>query len=121
MAFLHRTLKAATVKVYHYASAEALSTHLQAFSRVYPFTKRLETLKGLTSHGFACAERRKTPSIFYLQRIPGRCMVIAAGCRDATFCVSSLNDRKRAGSNNISNDETQNIASLLRILTWNPF
>ena len=64
MAFLHRTLKAATVKVYHYASAEALSTHLQAFSRVYPFTKRLKTLKGLTPHEFVCAEWCKIPVSF---------------------------------------------------------
>jgi hypothetical protein len=38
-------------------------------------------------------------------------------CRDATFCVSSLNDWNRTETqqlnNNISNDETQNIASLL--------
>ena len=62
---LNRTLKEATIKVFHYDTAEALDTHLQAFLRVYLFTKRLKTLKGLTPHEFVCAEWRKNPSIFH--------------------------------------------------------
>ena len=46
-------------------------------------------------------------------------VVCENGGRGATFCVSSLNDRNRAVSNNISNDETQNIASLHRTPSWN--
>ena len=61
---LNRTLKEASVKVCHYATAEALNAHWQAFLRVYLFTKRLKTLKGLTPHEFVCAEWRKNPSIF---------------------------------------------------------
>ena len=62
---LNRTLKEATIKVFHYATAEALDTHLQAFLRVYLFTKRLKTLKGLTPHEFVCAEWRTNPSVFH--------------------------------------------------------
>ena len=46
---MNRTLKDATVKRYHYESHDQLGCHLADFATAYDFTRRLETLKGLTS------------------------------------------------------------------------
>jgi transposase InsO family protein len=61
---MNRTLKAATVKVFHYQTTAELNDHLQAFLLAYNHAKRLKTLRGLTPHEFICAQWQKTPAIF---------------------------------------------------------
>ncbi|HEX8507304.1 MAG TPA: IS481 family transposase [Hymenobacter sp.] len=65
---MNRTLKEATIKRFHYETADQLNTHLQTFLQAYNFAKRLKRLKGLTPYEFICAEWRNNPSIF--QRDP---------------------------------------------------
>jgi hypothetical protein len=45
---MNRTLKAATVRRFHYGTHDALRTHLTTFLDAYNFAKRLKTLKGRT-------------------------------------------------------------------------
>ncbi|WP_345127710.1 IS481 family transposase, partial [Hymenobacter antarcticus] len=61
---MNRTLKEATIKRFHYETADQLNTHLQTFLLAYNFAKRLKRLKGLTPYEFVCAEWRKNPSSF---------------------------------------------------------
>ena len=61
---MNRTLKEATIKRFHYETADQLNTHLQSFLLAYNFAKRLKRLKGLTPYEFVCAEWRKNPSSF---------------------------------------------------------
>ena len=42
---MNRTLKEATVKRYHYRTADELNGHLQAFLLAYNHAKRLKTLR----------------------------------------------------------------------------
>ena len=51
---MNRTIKEATVKRFHYASHDALNSHLSSFVAAYNFAKRLKTLKGLTPYEFIC-------------------------------------------------------------------
>jgi len=71
---MNRTIKDATVKLYHYDSHKQLSEHLQSFMGAYNFGKRLKTLKGLTPYEFICQQWEKTPHVFTqnpLQNIEG--------------------------------------------------
>jgi len=49
---MNRTIKEATVKIFHYNTHQQLKQHLQAFMDAYNFARRLKTLKGLTPHEF---------------------------------------------------------------------
>ena len=49
---MNRTIKDATVRLYHYETHERLRQHLQTFLDAYNFAKRLKTLKGLTVFEF---------------------------------------------------------------------
>jgi transposase InsO family protein len=42
---MHRTLKEATVKTYHYQTHQRLNEHLQVFLLAYNFAKRFKTLR----------------------------------------------------------------------------
>ena len=61
---MNRTVKEATIKRFHYETADQLNTHLQPFLQAYNFAKRLKRLHGLTPYEFICAEWRKNPGIF---------------------------------------------------------
>ena len=61
---MNRTLKDATVKLYHYLTTAQLNDHLQAFLLACNHAKRLKTLHGLTPHEFVCAEWRKNKTAF---------------------------------------------------------
>ena len=72
--WVNRTIKEATVQLYHYDSHKQLTEHLQAFIGAYNFGKRLKTLKGLTPYEFICQQWDKTPKVFTqntLQNIAG--------------------------------------------------
>ena len=51
---MNRTLKEATVRLYHYENHEQLQAHLAAFLDAYNFAKRLKTLRGLTPYEAIC-------------------------------------------------------------------
>jgi Integrase core domain len=61
---MHRTLKEATVKKYHYQTHQHLKAHLQAFLMAYNFAKRLKTLRGLTPYEYICQCWHKEPERF---------------------------------------------------------
>jgi transposase-like protein len=61
---MNRTVKEATIKHFHYETADQLNIHLQTFLQAYNHGKRLKRLHGLTPYEFVCAEWRKSPSIF---------------------------------------------------------
>ena len=61
---MHRTLKDATVKRYHYQTHNRLKEHLQAFLMAYNFAKRLTTLKGLTPYEYICRCWQQEPERF---------------------------------------------------------
>ena len=61
---MNRTLKDATVKLYHDLTTAQLNDHLQAFLLAYNHAKRLKTLHGLTPHEFVCAEWHKNKTAF---------------------------------------------------------
>lgn len=60
----NRTLKEATVRHYHYRTADELNQHLQAFLRAYNHGKRLKRLRGKTPHEFICQQWLLNPAIF---------------------------------------------------------
>ena len=51
---MNRTIKDATVNLYHYETHDQLERHLADFVAAYNFGRRLKTLKGLTSYEFIC-------------------------------------------------------------------
>jgi len=61
---LNRTIKEATLQRFRYQTTDELNEHLQAFLLAYNHAKRLKTLRGLTSHEFACAQWQRNPTIF---------------------------------------------------------
>jgi hypothetical protein len=68
---MHRTLKEATVRRYHYETHRQLREHLGAFLDAYNFAKRLKTLRGLTpfetiSKAWAGEPRRFRPEPIHL-------------------------------------------------------
>ena len=71
---MNRTVKEATVKAFHYETAEALSTHVLAFVRAYNFAKHLKALRWRTPFQAICDAWAKDPSIFKINPhhlIPG--------------------------------------------------
>ena len=61
---MNRTIKDATVKLYHYQTTAQLNDHLQAFLLAYNHAKRLKTLHGRTPHEYVCAEWNKNKVVF---------------------------------------------------------
>ena len=49
---MNRTIKEATVRTFHYASADELTRHLDAFLLAYNHARRLKTLNGKTPYDF---------------------------------------------------------------------
>ena len=71
---MNRTVKDATVKVFHYETRESLDAHLQAFLTAYNFAKRLKALRWRTSFQALCDAWTKDPSILKINPhhlIPG--------------------------------------------------
>src|SRR3712207_382979 len=71
---MNRTVKEATVKAFHYETAEALSAHVLAFVRAYNFAKHLKALRWRTPFQAICDAWAKDPSIFKINPhhlIPG--------------------------------------------------
>ena len=63
---MNRTIKAATVKRFHYDDHDQLRNHLTNFISAYNFGRRLKTLKGLTPYEFICKKRTIDPEMFIL-------------------------------------------------------
>ena len=93
---MNRTIKDATVRIFHSASAEALKQHLHAFLLAYTCARRLKTLKGSTPYDFICRQWTVEPERFKLNpchHSPGlsTCgcggrrtrLAASAGCREA--------------------------------------
>lgn len=71
---MNRTIKDATVKVYHYDDLESLKAHVLAFVAAYNFAKHLKALQWRTPYQVICDAWTKDPSIFKInphQLIPG--------------------------------------------------
>ena len=71
---MNRTIKEATVRRFHYDTADQLRSHLADFVTAYNFAKRLKTLKGLTPYEFICKAWTQEPKRFTLnplQQMPG--------------------------------------------------
>ena len=63
---MNHTIKDATVRTFHNASAGELKQHLHAFLLAYNCARRLKTLKGSTPYEFICRQRTIEPSRFKL-------------------------------------------------------
>jgi integrase-like protein len=71
---MNRTIKDATVKVFHYDDLESLKVHVQAFITAYNFAKHLKALRWRTPYQAICDTWTKDPSIFKINPrhlIPG--------------------------------------------------
>ncbi len=71
---MNRTIKDATVKVYHYDDLESLKAHVLAFVTAYNFAKHLKALRWRTPYQVICEAWTKDPSIFKINPrhlIPG--------------------------------------------------
>lgn len=71
---MNRTIKDATVKVYHYDDLQSLKTHVLAFVTAHNFAKHLKALRWRTPYQVICEAWTKDPSIFKIdphQLIPG--------------------------------------------------
>lgn len=64
---MNKTLKAATIKRYHYAGIEQLDAHLQTFLAAYNYAKKLKTLQGRTPFESITDEWHRDPTPFYHQ------------------------------------------------------
>ena len=61
---MNRTIKDATIKLYHYDSHDQLRQHLRDFVAAYDFGRRLKTFKGLTPYEAICTAWQKEPTRF---------------------------------------------------------
>jgi transposase InsO family protein len=61
---MHRTVKEATVKAFHYPDLDALEAHVLAFVRAYNFAKHLKALRWRTPFQAILDAWAKDPSIF---------------------------------------------------------
>jgi len=71
---MNRTIKDATVKVYHYDDLESLKAHVLVFVTAYNFAKHLKALRWKTPYQAICQPWNKDPSIFKIDPrhlIPG--------------------------------------------------
>jgi transposase InsO family protein len=63
---MNRTIKEATVKVFHYPSLESLKAHVLAFVTAYNFAKHLKALRWKTPFEAMCAAWTKDPEAFII-------------------------------------------------------
>jgi hypothetical protein len=71
---MNRTVKDATVKVYHYDDLESLKAHILTFVTAHNFAKHLKALKWRTPYQVIREAWTKNPSIFKInphQLTPG--------------------------------------------------
>ena len=71
---MNRTIKDATVRLFHYDDNDLLRSHLAGFIQAYNCAKRLKTLKGLTPYEFICNCWTSQPERFILnplRQMPG--------------------------------------------------
>jgi transposase InsO family protein len=71
---MNRTIKEATVKIFHYPSLESLKAHVLAFVTAYNFAKRLKALQWKTPFEAICGAWTKDPAPFIINPrhlIPG--------------------------------------------------
>ena len=71
---MNRSIKDATVTVYHYDDLESLKAHVLAFVTARNFAKHLKALRWRTPYQVICEAWTKTPSIFKINPhhlIPG--------------------------------------------------
>jgi transposase-like protein len=71
---MNRTIKEATIKVFHYPDLESLKEHVVAFVAAYNFAKHLKALRWRTPFEAVCTAWTKDPSIFKIDPrhlIPG--------------------------------------------------
>ena len=71
---MNRTVKDATVKLFHYQDIESLKTHVLAFVTAYNFAKHLKALRWRTPFQTICDAWTKDPAIFKINLhhlIPG--------------------------------------------------
>lgn len=61
---MNRTIKDATVKIYHYDDLESLKAHVLTFVTAYNFAKHLKALRWKTPYQVICDAWTKDPSIF---------------------------------------------------------
>jgi hypothetical protein len=61
---MNRAIKEATVRMFHYVSAEELKRHLHAFLLAYNCARRLKTLKSRTPYEFICQQWSLAPHSF---------------------------------------------------------
>ncbi len=61
---MNRTVKEATIKVFHYPDLEALKAHVLAFVRAYNFAKHLKALRWRTPFQAICDAWQADPSAF---------------------------------------------------------
>jgi hypothetical protein len=63
---MNRTIKDATVKLYHYGGLEALLAHIRTFVTAYNFAKHLKALRWRTPFQAICDAWTKEPSRFMI-------------------------------------------------------
>ena len=71
---MNRTVKDATIKVYHYEDLKSLKAHVLAFINAYNFAKHLTALRWRTPYQAICEAWTKDPSPFKINPhhlIPG--------------------------------------------------
>ena len=71
---MNRTIKDATIKVFHYDDLESLKAHVLAFVTAHNFAKHLKALRWRTPYQAICEAWTKDPSIFKIDPrhlIPG--------------------------------------------------
>src|ERR1700733_13351063 len=61
---INRTIKDATVKIFHYDDLHSLKAHVLAFVTAYNFAKPLKALKWRTPYQVICEAWTKAPAIF---------------------------------------------------------
>jgi hypothetical protein len=61
---MNRTIKDATVKIYHYDDLESLKAHVLTFVTAYNFVKHLKALRWKTPYQVICDAWTKDPSVF---------------------------------------------------------
>ncbi len=61
---MNRTIKEATVRTFHYTSADELKQHLGAFLLAYNYARRLKSLKGKSPYDFICHQWTIEPERF---------------------------------------------------------
>ena len=71
---MNRTVKDATIKVFHYETAESLQAHVLAFVSAYNFAKHLKALRWRTPFQAICDAYKTDPIPFKINPhhlIPG--------------------------------------------------